>query len=308
MRYKFIINPNSNKGETLELIPDIQKLLNQYELDYEMELTEFPQHAIELTRIAVKEGFDVVVAGGGDGTCNEVVNGLMLAKKAGEGEAIMAVLPIGRGNDFNFGNGNPSGWEESCKIISEGHTKRIDVGLAKGGDFPEGRYFGNGIGIGFDAVVGFFATEQRITGFLGYLVAAVRTIFAYSPAPTMQIELEDETIEQPSLMVSTMNGARAGGGFMIAPEATTHDGYFDLCIAYGISKLKTFPLLVKFMSGTQVGDPAVQFRKTKKVTIRTKTNNLPVHMDGETFSKACPEVAIELLHQQIELITPKEIG
>ena len=108
----------------------------------------------------------------------------------------------------------------------------IDIGRVAGGLYPQGRYFGNGVGIGFDAVVGFVAQKKkRLTGFASYIVAALKTIFLYYRAPLVRIEYDGQTLTLPSLMVSVMNGRRMGGGFMMAPQAQPDDGLFDLCIA-----------------------------------------------------------------------------
>jgi diacylglycerol kinase family enzyme len=174
-------------------------------------------HAVELARNAVRDGCGVVVAVGGDGTANEVLNGLMLAKIKGEGESTMAVISVGQGNDFAFGVGVPPGLEAGCKALAQGHTGKIDVGKVAGGLYPEGRYFGNGVGIGFDAVVGFEALKlKRLHGFMAYLVAALRTIFLYYHAPLVEIDFDGEILTLPALMVSIMNGRRMGGGFMMA--------------------------------------------------------------------------------------------
>jgi diacylglycerol kinase family enzyme len=88
------------------------------------------------------------------------------------------------------------------------------------------------VGIGFDSVVGFEALKMtRLTGFLSYIVAALRTIFIYCHAPTLCIEFDGKELTLPALMVSIMNGRRMGGGFMMAPEASPVDGLLNLCIA-----------------------------------------------------------------------------
>ena len=97
----------------------------------------------------------MVVAAGGDGTLNEVLNGLMCASTSQDDRPALGTIPIGRDNDFSFGMDVPHDIEAVCQLLASGECRPIDVGLVKGGDYPEGRYFGNGVGIGFDAVVGF---------------------------------------------------------------------------------------------------------------------------------------------------------
>lgn len=213
-------------------------MLQSHGLDFDVVRTERPWHAAELAEQAALSGYDVVVAVGGDGTANEVLNGLMLAKQAGaEGDVAMGVLSVGRGNDFAFGVGVPRDLAAGCRVLAQGHRRAIDVGRVVGGLYPQGRYFGNGVGIGFDAVIGFEALKMtRLHGFVSYIVAALKTIFLYFQAPLVRIEYDGQTITQPSLMVSIMNGRRLGGGFMMAPQAKLDDGLFDLCIADQVSR------------------------------------------------------------------------
>ncbi|GAI49417.1 unnamed protein product [marine sediment metagenome] len=96
--------------------------------------------------------------------------------------------------------------------LAQGYRRVIDIGRVEGGLFPQGRYFGNGVGIGFDAAAGFEAQKMKhLHGFLGYLIAALKTIFLYYRAPLVRIEYNEQTIEQPSLMISIMNAAHLAG-------------------------------------------------------------------------------------------------
>ena len=304
-RFCVIYNPTSNKGNSAKILPQVKQELDRYHLDYEFKTTEYIGHALELAKQAALDKFDVVVAAGGDGTANEVINGLMFARKSGAHTPALAMLPIGRGNDFNYSMGAPEDWQDSCRVLGEGHTRWIDVGLIKGGLYPEGRYFGNGVGIGFDAVVGFIAARQKLTGFLSYLVAALRTLYVYSPAPVVSLELEGETITQPSLMINIMNGRRLGGGFMIAPNGDPHDGMMDLCIAKGVGRARSLYLITRFMQGAQYKEPEIMGRRAVKVIAKAVKGTLPVHADGETIATEGSQVEIELLPAQLEMYLPR---
>lgn len=204
-----IINPIAGQGAGKLAIPDIDRLAYYQHLDYDISITERPGHAIILAREAAADGSDFVIAVGGDGTSNEVLNGLMQAWEVGHHATCMGIVGIGRGNDFAFACGIPPGLEAGFRIIQQNKPHPLDVGRVTGGDYPEGRYFGNGVGIGFDAVVGFEAAKLvHLHGFLNYIVAALRTIFLFFHAPTLKIEYDDQIITQPTLMVSIMNGRR----------------------------------------------------------------------------------------------------
>jgi YegS/Rv2252/BmrU family lipid kinase len=303
-RYKIIINPISGRGAGERAVTAIEQMLREHHLDFEIALTERPWHAAELTQQAAVNGFAVVVAVGGDGTANEVLNGLMLAKRAGIANVAMGALSVGRGNDFAFSVGVPHDLVAGCRALAQDRRRVIDVGLVTGGLYPTGRYFGNGVGIGFDAVVGFEAVKlKRLSGFPSYIVAALKTIFLYYRAPLVKIEYNGETITQRALMVSTMNGRRLGGGFKMTPHDKMDDGLFDVTIARQVSRAKIFTLIPKFLQGTQATDPAVKLRQAKRVVVTALDGALPAHADGETLSIDAKQLTLELVPRQIEIVT-----
>jgi diacylglycerol kinase (ATP) len=302
-RYKIIVNPISGRGAGEQAIPLVEQYLRSYGLDYDLVRTERPWHAAGLAQQACAEGYDVVVAVGGDGTANEVLNGLMPARQADSKRVAMGVLCVGRGNDFAFGAGVPHDLEAGCRTLAQGHRRMIDIGRVTGGLYPQGRYFGNGVGIGFDAVVGFVAQKQkRLTGFASYIVAALKTIFLYYRAPLVRIEYDGQTLMLPSLMVSVMNGRRLGGGFLMAPHAQPDDGLFDLCIARQVSRVRIFALIPRFMNGTQATHPAIQTGRAQRVVVTALKGVLPAHGDGETLCTDAPQLTLEVLPRQLELI------
>lgn len=301
--YKIIVNPVAGRGAGEKSIPLIKQQLRDYGLDFDLVRTERPWHAAELARHAVAEGYPIVVAVGGDGTANEVLNGLMQAKQAGIGTATMGFINVGRGNDFGFGVGVPAGVEAGCRVLQQGHRRIIDIGRVEGGLYPQGRFFGNGVGIGFDAVVGFEALKMTyLSGFLCYLVAALKTIFLYYRAPLVRIEYNEEIIIQLSLMISIMNGRRMGGAFMMAPESEIDDGLFDLCIASQTSRARIFALIPQFMKGTQASQPEIKTARTKRIEVTALEGVLPAHADGETLCTDGKRLAVELWPHQIEII------
>ena len=301
MRFKLIVNPTSGRGAAEEAIPALESRFISNNIAFDLVRTEAPEHAIELARVAAEDGFDVVVAAGGDGTANEVLNGLMRAKASGH-TAIMGHLAIGRGNDFAFGCGISPGLDEGCDLLINGERKFIDVGFVRGGLFPVGRYLGLGVGFVFFAVVGFEAIKMtRLQGFLSYLVAALKTIFLYYKAPYVKLEYGDTVTELNALMVSVMNGRRMGGGFMMAPESEMNDALLDLCIAEQVSKLGVLALIPKFMAGTQSTQPSIRTDRTDEIRVTAIEGSLPAHADGETLCIEGDQLIIQLLPSQIEI-------
>src|SRR4030042_942031 len=303
-KIKFIINPIAGQGAGKLALPEIEKLANEYKLNFAMVTTERPGHAIELAREAASDNFDIVVAVGGDGTANEVLNGIMQAWNQGNRTTRMGIIGIGRGNDFAFGFGIPPGLQDGFQVIQRGKHRSMDVGQVIGGNYPQGRYFGNGVGIGFDAVVGFEALKlTHLHGFLNYIVAALRTIFLFFNAPNVRIEYDENIISQPSLMVSIMNGRRMGGGFMMAPDAITDDGLLNLCIAGQLSRIGILAMIPRFIKGTQATQSKIKTERAATVHITALEGVLPVHADGETICTAGSELKVDIIKQPIEILT-----
>ncbi len=310
MRYTIIVNPAAGRGAGARAIPRIEQLLRRRGLTFDLVRTERPWHAAELAQQACASGSDVVVAVGGDGTSNEVLNGLMLARQ-GFGSAIpaMAMLCVGRGNDFAFGVGVPQDLERACDVLSHRRCRAVDIGRVSGGLYPQGRYFGNGVGVGFDAVVGFEAQKiKRLQGFPVYLVAALKTIFLYDRAPLVKIEYASQTLIQPSLLVSVMNGRRMGGGFMMGPNARPDDGLFDLCIARQVRRRRILSLIPHFLSGTQSAQPEITMGQASHVVIEALEGVLPAHADGETICTEGRQLTLEMLPLQVQIVTDLESG
>lgn len=300
MKYYVIVNPISGRGLGEKSIEHIEEAMRG--MDFKLIRTERPMHAKELAEQAALDGYDVIVCASGDGTLNEALNGMMNARTDGKTPAL-AVLSIGTGNDFAGGMGIPTTLVESLQALKANKRKRVDIGVVKGGDFPEGRYFGNGIGVGFDAAVGFAALQIKWTrGLLAYLIAAIQTIFFYYIPPTLRIHVDDQTFEQDSLMVSVMNGNRMGGGFRMAPESKTDDGLFDLCVASSATKLRMFGLIPYFIKGTQATQPEIRMTRGRRVTITALKGDFPAHADGETLCRNGSSLTLELLPRELEII------
>ncbi len=303
-KHYIIINPTAGRGAAGKAVPEIEDKLKSLNISYDLVQTNSAGQAIELAAEAVSKGYACVVAVGGDGTSNEVINGMMQAANQGPVETKFAILPVGRGNDFSYGMGVPQDLDLACQNLVDGHTRRIDIGFVKGGDYPEGRYFGNGIGIGFDTVVGFESLKlpSFIHGTPAYLIAALKTIFLYFKAPLLRINIDGEIIEQPCLLVSVMNGRRMGGSFVFAPNSESDDGLLNLCIVRQVTRLQVLGLMPKVMSGTQSEHEAVSMPTGKTILIEALSGSLPVHADGETICEAGEKLEVTILKQQLKMV------
>jgi diacylglycerol kinase (ATP) len=309
MKHKIIVNPTAGRGSAEGRIPELEELLRRQGTEYELVRTERPMHAADLALQAAGQGFEVVVAAGGDGTSNEVLNGLMAAKKKSSRIPAMGMLSVGRGNDFAYGAGVPGSLEEGCAVLARGHRRPMDVGHLVGGDYPEGRYFGNGIGVGFDTVVGLEAAKMKwAKGFLGYVIGALKTMFLYYRAPLVRIAFGQSPIEQKSIQISVMNGRRMGGTFYMAPESRNDDGLLDLCVADEMPRLQMLALIMQYMKGTQGSSPHIRTGRGRTVEIQALQGELVVHADGETIGTHAKSLRVECLPAAVQVVCGRPQG
>ena len=264
-----------------------------------------PEHALQLARTAVREGSRIVVAAGGDGTANEVLNGILQAQDRWDIRAALGVIGIGRGNDFAHTIGAPQDLREAVELIRSGIRRPIDVGLVRGGRYPLGRYFGNCVGIGFDAIGTIEAAKlPRLGGFLSFLFAVLKTIILYHRAPVSTVTFDGRVITQASLMISVMNGRRLGGGFWMAPLAHPDDRFFDLCVVQQVNRLEILRLVPRFMKGTQASHPAIQTETVRQVTVEVQQGALSAQADGEILCIEGQRLEIELQPRRVEVLSP----
>jgi diacylglycerol kinase (ATP) len=301
-KYRIIANPTSGHGNGTKAIPIIEKYFTAHGLDFSLVRTERVGHAIELARAAALEGVDVVVASGGDGTVNEVINGLMAARTEGK-TAALGVLPAGRGNDFSYCKGIPEDIESACKVLLANQRHKVDIGLIHGGKISSERYFGNVLGVGFDAITTIEVSKMpRWGGFLSFLAAVIKTIFLFYKGPTVKVDYDDKSLTLPTLLVAVMNGRRLGDGFYLAPEGKADDGLFDLVIAREVTRRRIFTLIPHFMRGTQATQPEITSVQAAKVTITAQKGVLPAETDGEILCTDGDWLQVEILPRAIDLV------
>lgn len=278
---KFIINPNANMGQAWRQAADLRPVMDEYG-GADWAGSVFPTHAIELTRQAVKEGYDLIIAGGGDGTVHEVVNALM--EFPPQERPKMGVVPLGSGNDFAHSMGMPEEPWKALRKIFTGETKEVDVGRVEdGGGRVE--YFQNTLGIGLDAIVTIYAHNLPVVrGFMMYLISVFKTILLKHQPIHFQITVDGEREWSEELLMFTLcNGAREGGGFYISPESRVDDGLFEYIAIKKVSRPMMLRLLPELMRGTHLRFPQIFSGSFRNLMIEAD-QGLYVHMDGEIFS------------------------
>jgi diacylglycerol kinase (ATP) len=302
--YKLILNPAAGNGNGAKALPQINQLLSQARIQYDLVQTSGEGDGIELALQAVKDGYDVVVAAGGDGTVNEVVNGLMQIKREGLTVPPLGVLCVGRGNDFAGSLGIPEDLPGGVQALLADQRRIVDIGRVSGGKYPGGRYFCNCVGVGFDAITTIEVHRlPRWGGYLAFMAAVLKTVFLYNKAPLAKIEFDGKEITQRSLLISIMNGRRLGGGFIMAPTSQFDDGLFDLCIAEQMSSLNVIKMIPHFTRGDQATQPTIKTGQARKISITAQDGPLPAQTDGEIICEDGSRLDIEVLPLQLEVIS-----
>jgi diacylglycerol kinase (ATP) len=303
--YRVILNPAAGHGNGARSLPAIQAALTHYQIPYDLIQTNAPGNATQLAQQAVEDEVEVIVSAGGDGTLNEVVNGLMACKQMSMKLPVLGILGVGRGNDFAGSVGIPADVDAASHLLKEAPHRPIDIGRVMGGIYPQGRYFISVTGIGFDAITTIEVSKlPRWGGFLSFVVAIFKTIFLYNKAPLAEICYDGITITQRSLLVSMMNGRRLGGGFFLAPTALQDDGLLDLCIGEQMSPFQIMRLIPHFTNGTHITQPGIKMAQARTVTITALDGTMPVQTDGEIIATEARRIEVAILSRQLEVICP----
>ena len=284
---KIIINPSSTKG--LKLWKDVKKRLEESHIKYDSVIT-WQGHTAHAAKKAQEEGFKKIFIVGGDGTINEVINGLDLE------DIILGIIPAGCGNDFAKMLGIKS-IEDGISSILSGYIKLVDVG------FVNNRYFINSLGVGLDARIVYIADRLRnIKNRVKYLVSALTTLLNF-PAFNVKIESKDYKFSGHVLGISVGNGKFHGGLFSLTPRAQIDDGLLDICVIKKISMLKRFFNVQKAIRGTHIFLKETQIFTADSFSIHSKTP-FHIHVDGEFVNCPLNKLEVKVLNKQLQFCLP----
>jgi diacylglycerol kinase (ATP) len=279
-KVKIVLNPMADMGNAWTVANDLRPIIAEYG-NADWSGTVYPTHATELAEQAGEQGYDMVIAMGGDGTVHETLNGLM--QIPAEKRPILGVVPVGSGNDFAHSIGVPMQSDRALAHALNNEPSMVDVGLMTDENGRE-EYFDNTVGIGFDAVVTIRSHKLPIVrGFLMYLTAVIQTIVLNHEPAKMQIEADGEKWEQTNLMVTICNGPREGGGFLVAPEAKNDDGLLHYVMISKCSRPMMFRLIPEVMNGTHGRFDLVKIGACQKFSLASD-HPVYIHADGEIFT------------------------
>ena len=291
-RYFLIVNLIAGQGRCKELFPKVKMELDRRQIQYDLHFTNEPMEAVDVAKMGIEAGFSHIVAMGGDGTVNEVANGLLGS------DATLAVIPAGTGNDFVRMLGIPGNPMQAIDTLLDGTIRTIDLGQVE-----DDRYFVNGLGIGLDAQVARDVLKmERLRGAPAYITAAVREVFRFRAFP-VTLSTPEEQFELTCLSLGIANGIYAGGGFKLAPKADIDDGLIDISALGDYPKLERLYRLPKVRAGKHVDWKNVTYRQASEVTI-SSPNKLIAHVDGEPYRLPNDSFTVRALPQALRVLVP----
>lgn len=313
-KWLVVVNPKASVGKSGKDWPQIRQILINDGIEFDDVLTEYPRHAIEIVRNAIVEkGYRKFIAVGGDGTNNEVINGIFTQDTVPTTEITMAAMPIGTGNDWRRTFDIPLEYDKVAKIIKAGHTYAHDIGkLTYYDDGNTGiRYFLNAAGTGLDEMVCHSTNrmkQQGKGGTIRYLISLVKCMLTYK-VTRIQLTIDDELVfDDYILNLSIGNGRFNGGGMMTMPKAIPNDGLFDVTVIKKVSIFKFAANVKNVYDGSFIKkiDEVKTFRGKRIHIVSIPPHSLKVETEGENLNNSPFE--FEVLPKAINMVIPKDMG
>lgn len=305
--YYFIVNPKSRTGHGEKIWAEIQKKLQKEKIPYHSFSTEYAGHAKTLAE-KITQNLTVpgnLVVLGGDGTLNEVLEGIKHLSKV-----YLYYIPTGSGNDFARGMGIPYEPLRAFDLLkANSRTVPIDLGILQ--TDGKSRRFAVSAGIGFDAAICHEALTSPLKAFLNrlhlgkltYLLIAVKQLILSVPAD-MELEIDGKKkLHYPhSYFAAIMNQCYEGGGIKFCPNACPSDGNLDVCLIGGVNRIKFVFLLLMCLLKKHKNLPGVHIFRCKSINIKSSLP-LPVHTDGESGGTQS-EISVKLEKEPLNVILP----
>ena len=313
-KWLVVVNPKASVGKSGKDWPLIKQTLINEGIEFDDVLTEYPRHAIEIVRNAIVEkGYRKFISVGGDGTNNEVINGIFTQEAVPTTEITMATMPIGTGNDWRRTFDIPLEYDKVAKIIKAGHTYAHDIGKLT--YYDDGntriRYFLNAAGTGLDEMVCHSTNlmkQQGKGGTIRYLISLVKCILTYK-VTHIQLTIDDELVFDDAILnLSIANGRFNGGGMMTMPNAIPNDGLLDVTVIKKVSIFKFAANVKNIYDGSFINkiDEVKTFRGKNIHIVSIPPHSLKVETEGENLNNS--PFDFEVLPKAVNMVIPKDMG
>lgn len=290
-----IVNPNAGNGKGKKDWEKISHILKNKTLHFTAKFTEKKGHAIHLTIEGIAEGYRKIITVGGDGTLNEVVNGVFLSKVGPTTDLSLALIPVGTGNDWGRMFGIPLNYDRAINIICENKLMLHDVGLISfyEGNTKKERYFINIAGLGFESVVVKRTNYQKDRGHGGkliYFYNLLMSLISYKNTKA-EITIDGEKIRADVFSLNVGNGRYCGGGMRQTPRALPDDGLLDVTIIKSMGKFEIIRNLKILYDGTILRHPKIDGYKCKSIQVVSESL-MYAEADGESLGQTPAEFSI----------------
>jgi YegS/Rv2252/BmrU family lipid kinase len=296
-----VVNPQAGGGKGKKFWQKkAEKKMKKANIAFQAKYTEYQGHAIVLVTEAIRNGFRKIIAVGGDGTYNEVVNGIFLQQHTKTEHITLAVLAIGTGNDWIKTMDIPKNIDKAIDVIQHGVPYIQDIGLATyhKADKKYQRYFLNVAGIGFDAYIAQRLEENgKRFGKLTYLTELILGVFKYKNR-LIRIKNEAVDTEERIFMMAVSLCQYFGDGMRIAPNAIPNDGLFDITLIKDVTKMDVVKELRYLYSGN-FQNPKIETSRTDFISVDSK-EDVYLQLDGELLG-ACP-IAFEIIPNSLKVL------
>jgi diacylglycerol kinase (ATP) len=290
LKTKVIINPESNRGRTRKRWGEIRDGLKGFIREFKFEFTEKPLHATEITRQAIKDGTELVIGVGGDGTMNEIANGFFEDRQIINPETALGVVPSGTGSDLTKSLNIPAGLKDALKVISEAPSVLMDVGKVRfrsnaGGE--EERFFLNVADFGLGGEVVRRVNEQRLQRKASSYVRCLVTTMVQYKNKRVGIRVDGKSLPEGEYLIGAVaNGKIFGKGMKIAPGAQLDDGLLDSVLVRGFKFLEFCRHGWKLMNGSHLSHPKVTLIRGSKIEAWPEGNeDVLLELDGEQLGR-----------------------
>ena len=294
-----VINPVAAGGRVEAIWKDeIKPLMDNQDLEYDFEFTSAPQHAMEIARARVNEGYKIICSVGGDGTANEVLNGILKAEKPG----VFAAIPVGTGDDIPTVFGIPEGdVEAAVECLVKGQNKTFDVGYCETAD----RYFAGVASMGFDAEVADRTNKgSKRFGTRSYQIALAQTLVKFRPYDLLiQID-EDQTIEGQRMLLAIGNGKRYGAGMHICPAAEVTDGKFTATTLRKMGRITLVRFFPTVYEGNHLTHDSVDTFEGEVIRVDSPKKKCLYQVDGEIMGYLPETFVTKPSHLTVRVPTP----
>ena len=285
------MNPNAGGGKGRKIFPLLRQKLLERRIAFHLQFSESPDHLIHIARQAQGEGYNLIVACGGDGTAH-----LALQTLVGE-KAVLGIIPLGTGNDIPLNLGIDEDLDFACDLLTGGRVQKIDVVQVN-----EGLYMAGVGGVGFDSEVNAIANKisRYVRGKTAYVFPVLLKTITYKPKQ-ITLRTDQETLKGPVLMVAFGNMKSYGRGMQITPLAEPDDGLVDICWVDPVKTLRLYRFFPTVFSGEHIEMPEVRYYRSKLVRVESEVP-MELYGDGEFLCKT--PFTLKVIPQALRVLVP----